>query len=154
AGITRHDGDVLRAEAKLARANLRERGAQALSDGGRAGEYRHPPRIRDPHQAGLERTALGALDAVRQPDADIAALSSRGGLTLGKVLPTRRLQDLRLRGGIVAAVVADAGARARLERLGVGHLLRRDEIAAAYLRALQAQLARQAVHQPFHGEGR
>src|SRR5262249_37095619 len=76
AGLGRHDGDVLRAEAEVARANLRERGAQPLSDGGRAGESRPPPRIRDPRQAGLERTAPGALDAVRQPDADIAALSS------------------------------------------------------------------------------
>src|SRR5207244_11217535 len=130
AGITRHDGDVLRAQAKLARAKLRARGTQGLSDLGGAGEYRYASRIRSPHQAGLEWTTPGALDAVREPDAEIAALSSRGSLTLGKVLPTRRLQDLRLRSGIIAAVVAHTGAGARLERLGIGHLLRRNEIAA------------------------
>src|SRR5262249_60683197 len=128
--------------------------AQALSDRGGAGEYRYASRIRYPHQAGLERTTPGALDAVREPDAEIAALSSRGSLTLGKVLPARRLQAVRLRGGIIAAVVAHAGAGARLERLGVGHLLSRDEIAAAYLRAVKAQFARQAIHESFHGEGR
>ncbi len=154
AGIARDDGDVLHAQAELAGANLRERGAQALSDRGGAGEHRHASGVGDPHQSGLERTAAGALDAMRQPDADIAALASRCGLPAGEILPAGRPQDLRLAGGIVAAIVLHAGAGARLERLGVGHLLRRDQIATAHLGALKMQFARDAVHQPFHGEGR
>src|SRR5262249_38223118 len=129
-------------------------GGPPVPTAGGPGEYGHASRIRYPHQAGLERTTPGPLDAVREPDAEIAALSSRGGLTLGKVLPTRRLQDLRLAGRIVAAVVAHTGAGARLERLGVRHLLRWAEIAAAHLHAREPEFARRAVHQPCHGEGR
>ena len=55
--------------------------------------------------------------------------------------------------GIVAAVVLHAGAGARLERLGVRHFPRRDEIAAANFGALEPELACQPVHQPLHGEG-
>ncbi len=143
-----------RAQAELAGANLRQRGAQPLPDRGRAGEHRHPPGIRHPHQTGLERTAPGALDAMGEPDADVAALAPRGDLTARKILPAGRLQDFRLAGRIVAAVVLHARTGARPERLGIGHLRRRNEIAAAHFGALQAQFARHPVHQAFHGEGR
>ena len=77
-----------RAQAELAGANLRQRGAQPLPDRGGAGEHRYAPGVRHPHQAGLERPAPGALDAVRQPDADIAALRSRGGLAARESRPS------------------------------------------------------------------
>ena len=142
-----------RAQAELAGADLRQHGAEPLPDRGGAGEHRHPPGVRHPHQPGLERPAAGALDAVREPDADMAALRARRRLPLREVVPARRLQHLRLAGRIIAAVVLHGGAGARLERLGVGHLLGRDQVAPPQLGALQLQFARDAVHQTLHREG-
>src|SRR5262249_61301762 len=137
------------AQAELAGANLRERGTQSLPDRGGSGEHRHAPGVRHAHQSGFERRAPGALDAMGKADAEIAALLARSSLAPGKVVPARRLQDLALTRRIVAAVILHDGAGARLERLGVGHFLRRDKVAAAHLGAIEAEFARDAVHQPL-----
>ena len=60
-----------------------------LPDRGGAGEYRDAPGVRNPHDARLERPAAGALDAVREPDADVAALRARCGLALRESRPSR-----------------------------------------------------------------
>ena len=119
---------------------------------GGAGEHRDLAGVGDAHDAGLERPAAGALDAVRDADADVAALRARFGLPLREVVPAGGLQHRRLRCRIVAAVVLHRRAGARLQRLGVGHLLGGDEIAPPHLGAVELQLARDAVHHPLHRE--
>src|SRR5438309_565409 len=84
------------------------------------------------------RTSPRPLDPVGKTDAEVAAFLARLRLASGKVAPPCRLQDVTLARGIIAAVVLHGGAGARLERFGVRHLLRRDEIAAARLRAIEA----------------
>ena len=110
--------------------------------------------VRYPHDAGFERAAAGALDAVREPDADIAAFGARRALALLEVVPAGGLEHHRLTGGIVAAVILHGRAGARFQRLGVGHLLGRDEVAPAQLGAVDTQLARHPVHHPLHRERR
>src|SRR6202030_2161407 len=139
-GIARNDGDVLRLEPKLARTNLRQHRAQALPDGSRPGENRHPAGIRDAHQPGFERPASRALDPMGEPDSDVTTFFACLRLALREIVPARRGQHLQLAGGIVPAVIAHAGAGPRLERLGVGHLLCRDVIAAPSFAAVQAPL--------------
>ncbi len=151
--IAGNHADLVGAQAELVGRDLGERGLQALADRGRACEHGDAPGVRHPHDAGFERAAAGALDAVREPDADVAPLAARGRLARGKVAPLRGFEHHRLAGRIVAAVVLHGGAGARLERLGVGHLLGRDEIAAAQLGAVEAELARHAIHHPLHREG-
>ena len=141
------------AQPKLVGGDLRERGLQALADRGRAREHGDAPGVRHPHDARLERAAAGALDAMRKPDADVAPLAARGCLPRREVAPLRRLEHHRLAGRIVAAVVLHGGARARFERLGVGHLLGRDQVAPPQLGAVELQLARHTVHHPLHCEG-
>ena len=79
----------------------------ALAEMGGAGEDGDLAGVRDPHHARFERAAAGALDAVRDADADIAALLARRACRAGN-RPSRRLQHRRLGGRIVAAVVLHA----------------------------------------------
>ena len=109
---------------------------------------------RHPHQAGFEGAAPGALDAVGEAHADIASACARLRLPARKVGPAGGRQHVGLAGRIVAAVILHVGAGARLQRFLVGHLFRRNEVAAAQLGAVEMELARQAVHQPLHREGR
>ena len=77
-----------------------------------------------------------------KPDAEIAAVLARRRLPRREIVPADRRQHLGLAGRIVAAVVLDRHAGARLERLRVRHLLRRNEIAPPHLGAVELHLAR------------
>ena len=142
------------ADAELRRGDLRHRGAEALPHGGRAGEHGDLAGPRDAHQAGLERPAAGALHAMRKADAEIAAARSRLGLPLREIVPAGGGQRLGLAGRIVAAVVFHRRAGARLQRLLVRHLARRNEIAPPHLGAVELHLARDQIEQPLHRERR
>ena len=153
-GVAGHDLHLVDADAELRRGDLRHRGAEALAHRGRAGEHRDLAGARDAHEAGLERPAAGALHAMRQADAEIAAARSRLGLALREIVPAGGGQRLGLAGRIVAAVVFHRRAGARLQRLLVRHLARRDEIAPPHLGAVELHLARDQIEQPLHRERR
>src|SRR3981189_3527677 len=133
------------------RADLGERSLEPLPHGGGAREHRHASRGRDPHDARLERPAPRALEAVREPDAGVTALAARLRLASREIVPAGRLHHLCLARRIIAGVIFAAGAGAGLERLLIGHLLWRDEIAAADLGAVEAEPAREAIEAPLHG---
>src|SRR5262245_15297949 len=69
--VAGHHPDLGRLDAELARGDLRERGAEPLTHRGSAGEHRDAAGARDAHKTRLERAAAAALDAVRQPDAEV-----------------------------------------------------------------------------------
>ena len=138
----------------MLRADLRQRRGKALTHGGGTGVDRDLARWIDAHHAGLERPAPGALHRMGKTDAQIPALAARRVLALRKAVPVGCCQNFLMRGDVVATVIGDRRPRARFQWLGIGHLFRRDEIAAADLGAVDAKLARHAVHQPLHGEGR
>jgi hypothetical protein len=110
--------------------------------------------VRDAHEAGLERPAAGALDAMRQADAEIAAARAPRPGAFGNASQPAAPAHLGLAGRIIAAVVFHGRAGARLERLLVRHLARRNEIAPPHLGAVELHLARDEIEQPLHGERR
>ena len=124
----------------------------ALAHRQRTRIHRDAPRGRHAHRARLERSAPGAFDAVRDADADVAASAARSILARGKSGIVDRVEHLLLAQRVVAAVEHDRRPGAVLERLLVGHLRRRHQIAPAHFRAVEAKLARHAVDQPLHGE--
>src|SRR5262249_51939519 len=123
--------DILRAHTEDLCADLRERRAEPLPHRRRAGRYRDLPGRRDADIAEFERAAAGALHAMRQPDADIAALRARDRLTAREILPLRGANYFGLAAGIVAAVLLHLLAGARFQRFEIRHLFRRAQIAAA-----------------------
>src|SRR6516225_2283256 len=152
-GIAGNDTDLVRRDAELLGADLRQRGLDALAHGHRPGVDGDAAGAADAHDARLERAAAGALDAVADADAEIAAALARATLALGKAGVIDRLERGALVAGKVAAVEGDRRAGARLERKHVGHLVRRHEIAAADLGAIETKLVGDAVEQALHGEG-
>ena len=74
---------------------------------------------------------------MRKPDPDVTALRTRRRLTARKILPLRGANNFSLAAGIIAAVVLHLLASARFQRFEIGHLFRRDQIAAAQLSAIK-----------------
>jgi len=91
---------------------------------------------------------------MRKPDPDVTALRTRRRLTARKILPLRGANNFSLAAGIIAAVVLHLLASARFQRFEIGHLFRRNQIAAAQLRAIELQRLRQAIQHAFHRKGR
>ena len=139
-------------DVELLGADLRERGLDSLPHRHGAGVDRDAAGAADPHDAGFERAAAGALHAVAEPDAEIAAFGARARLARGEAGIVDGLERHALTAEKVAAVEGDRRAGAGLERRDIGHLLRRHEIAAPHLRAVEAELVRDAVEQALHRE--
>ena len=70
------------------------------------------------------------FDAVAETDAEVAPLRPRAGLPFGKAGVVDGVHRKLLTTGKVTTVERDRRARARLQRRGVGHLVRRHQIAA------------------------
>ena len=100
----------------------------------------------------FERAAAGALHAVADADAEIAAFGSRARLPLGEAGIADGVHRELLTGREVAAVERDAGARARLQRRGVGHLVGRHQIAAPHLGAVERKRVGDGVEHALHRE--
>src|SRR5260370_3930542 len=127
-------------------AELRQRGAKSLSHWRSAGRYRDLACRRHPDIAEFERPAPGALHAVGQADANVAAFGVRGGLTTWKVLPLRGPKNFSLAAGIIATVILHLLAGTCLQRFQIRHLFRRDEMAAAQFGAIELEPSRHPVH--------
>src|ERR1041384_6923548 len=83
-GVAGNDGDLVRRDVELLGADLGKRCLDALAHGHSAGVDGNPAGAADPHDPGLERTAAGALDAVADADAEVAAALPGAPLALGK----------------------------------------------------------------------
>ena len=94
--IARDHADGLRMHAQFGRADLRQRGGESLAHGGGAGQHRHAPRAAHTHESHLERSAAGAFQPMREPDADIAARFACFALTAREILPFGAFQHLSL----------------------------------------------------------
>ena len=140
------------ADAEHAGGELRQHGSCSLSLRGRAGRDEDLSRWSDADRGAFERAAPGSLDVVAEADAEPAALLARRLAAGREVRPTGRRQRAALAFGIIAAVVGHRQAVAGRDRRDIGHLLRRDEIAAADLVAAEAKLVGDAIEQPLHHE--
>ena len=148
--VAGHDRDVVGRHVELLGADLRQCGLDALSHRHRAGVDRDSSGSADAHDAGFERTAAGALHAVANPDAEIAALGAGPRLPLCEAAVADRVERNLLAFGKVAAVERDRRARARLQRRGVGNFLGRHEIAAPHLGAIEIKFAGDPVEHALH----
>jgi hypothetical protein len=151
-GIAGNDSDILRRNAELFGADLGKRRLDPLAHGHGAGVDGDAAGTANAHDAGFERAATGAFDAVANADAEIAAALARSALALRKAGIADRLERGALAAGKVAAVEGDRRAGARLERKNVGHFFRRHEVAAADFRAVEVQFVGDAIKQAFHRE--
>src|SRR5437868_15183486 len=76
-GVTGRHADLLGRNAELLGADLRERGLDALPHGHRAGIDGNASGPANAHNAGFERTAAGAFNAIADANAEVAALLAR-----------------------------------------------------------------------------
>ncbi|GAB3841562.1 hypothetical protein GCM10027610_051040 [Dactylosporangium cerinum] len=92
----------------------------------------------------------GALHVARQPDAQRqgVGVGAAPGLLRAPRVVAEGLQRQVERGGVVAAVVPAAGRRL------VREPVRRDEVAPAQLRRVEAEAIGEGVDRPFQGHGR
>ena len=152
-GIASHYGDRLGRHRELLGADLRERGLDPLPHRHGARVDRDAAGAADAYDAELEGAAAGALHPVADTDAEIAALGAGTSLALGKPGIADGVERHALAGGKVAAVERDRGARAGLQWNDIRHFLRRHQVAAPHLGAVEARILRDPIEQPLHGEG-
>ena len=81
-------------------------------------------------------------------------VGARLRLARGEVVPFGDIERGGLRRRIIAGVVHDRDARARLDRLFIGHVGGGDQIAATQFGAVELELRGNEIHHAFHGEGR
>src|SRR5262249_38117579 len=117
-----------------------------------AGVDRNPARAADAYDAGLEGAAAGALDAVADADTEVTALGARLRLPCGEVAVADGLHGALLTSMKIAAIERDAGARARPERRGIGHLVCRHEVPTPHVRAVDGKRIGDRVEHAFHRE--
>ncbi len=153
-GVAGDDVDVLHRHAQLGRDDLGERGLVALALAGQAGRHVDAPVGLDLDVAALVRPDARALDVAGQADPDAAALRGGLGLAAGEVVPADEVGDHPQRRGEVAAVVDRGPPVLEGQAQVVGHLLGLDDVAAADLGPVQAQLGGDAVDGPLHAERR
>ena len=146
--------DGLRRHAEMRRAQLRQGRRDALPHGQRAGIDRNLSGRRDTDPRGLERPAPRRLDAIGQADA--TAQAARGRLAPARI--EFRIADLgqraRLQGRKIAAVDRERHPGPGLQRLDIGDLVRRNQVAPAAFRAVDAHALRDPVQHAFHHECR
>jgi len=107
----------------------------------------------DAHGHRLERPAAGALAVVGEADCRCSArLRARRAAALENRPAAGARQRIALAPRIVAAVEDHVLAAARVQLRGVRHLLGGNQIAPAHLRAIEFELDRNPVEQPFHRE--
>src|SRR4029079_9661579 len=117
-------------------------GSDALAHWHRAGVDRDAPGSADADDPRLEPAAAGALDAVADTDAEIAALGARLGLASGKARIVQGIEHELLTAREIAAVDGDCGTGARFQRCGVGNFFCRHEVAPPHLGAIEVERAR------------
>src|SRR5262249_27887616 len=117
-----------------------------------AGVARDPARTADADDTGLERAAAGALHAVADTDTEVTALGARLSLPCSEVAVADGLHGALLTTMKIAAVERDAGARARPERGGVGHLVCWHEVPTPHVRAVDGKRIGDSVEHALHRE--
>ena len=160
-GVAVDDLHVVRRDAQFARNDLGERRFLALTVRGCADHDVDLPAGMEPQDGALPEAALEAdraghlrrpeaadLHIGREPEADVAALFSRGGLLGAETLVPSFPKQLGQGAVVVAAVVGQA----RDHVVSVVEL--RDEVAPANLRWVQSQPGGEQVHEALDHERR
>ena len=153
-GVAFHQDDVLDLDAELVGDDLREDGVVALS-------LRREPGVdvdlagdrMDADMAALIGTEAGALDVAGEAEAEIAAVLARLLLLRRKAGRVEALGHQRERLVVLTAVEADFQAVGEEEALArIGEFVLGDQVAAADLEAVEAELVGELVHRPLDGE--
>ena len=144
--------DGLRRHAEMRRAQLRQGRRDALPHGQRAGIDRNLSGRRDTDPRGLERPAPRRLDAIGQADATAQAARGAGARIEFRIADLG--QRARLQGRKIAAVDRERHPGPGLQRLDIGDLVRRNQVAPAAFRAVDAHALRDPVQHAFHHECR
>ena len=151
-GIAGNDRDEPRVKPELLGADLCERGLEALPDRDCAGKDRNLAGPVDADGRRFEGAAARALQTHAHADPKQAALRARAPLTFRESGIVNRFKAGRHRLRIIAAVVHDRRSGAGRKPRVVGHLVRRNEIAAAHLGAIELELVGDAVERTLHRE--
>ena len=133
--------------------DLREGGEVSLPLRADAGGDAHLAARLDLHARALVGADAGALDVTDDADADVAALGAMARLLLGEErVVADHLGRLLEHRQVVAAVVGERGEVLEDDAVVVRELVGRQEVAAADLDPVEAELARREVEQPLHHE--
>ena len=148
AGDEPHIGDV---DAELVGHDLRKGGEVALALGADAGGDADAAAGLDRHLGAFVGADAGAFDIGDDADPHVPAFGAQARLLLlEKLVITDHLHCLFERGQVVAAVVGEGRKVLVDDLVGVGELVRRDQVALADLDAVDAQFAGGEVEQAFH----
>ncbi len=104
------------------------------------------------HVGALVGADAGALDVAGQADADAASLGGHLGAEVLELVPADERLELLQRGRVVARVVGQLAAVLEDQAVLVGELVGLDEVGAAHLGAVLAEVGRDRVHGPLHHE--
>ena len=146
------DADILGPEPQLIGADLREHGGVALALG-RGARLQQDLAVRlHPDGRALEGREARVLDIAGEAEADVAAPGARRGLARRKIRRADPFERPVEAGMIIAAVVLDRTAVPRRHAGRVRKLVLADEAPPADLGAVEAELARHPVDEPFEHE--
>src|SRR5262249_49450294 len=146
-----HHGDVLGFHRQLLGDDLRQGGLDTLPHRSDAGVDRHAARAVDLDARVFPRAEARLLQHAPEADSEIAASRTRLLLLSAQRRVVSGLQRLLARRTIIAAVV-DRPLPQRGAADLVRHLARFDEVAAADVGRIEAELARHAIDQPLAHE--
>ena len=154
AGVALDQDHVLDGDAELVGDDLAEHGLVALPLRGQAGVDVDLAGDRvDLDVPALVGAEAGALDVEGEAEAEVLALGPRLLLLGGEVGRRELVRHHRQRLLVLAAVEADAEAVGEEQALArPRELVVADEVAAAHLEAVEAELLGELVHRPLDGE--
>src|SRR5262249_12518126 len=126
----------------------------ALALGAGPGRHEELARRIDPYRGALERAYARALDVAADAETEVTALVSRRALALAKRGDAAaRIERLRQRPLIIAAVVDDGLAIAIGNADAIWHFVGADHVAQAHFGGFEAELAGNEVDDPLHRKG-
>ena len=152
AGVAGGDLDVLEPHAEGVGDDLREGGLVALALRGEAGRDLDLAGGLDVHVGALVGADAGALDVAGEADADPPSLRRHLGAEVLELVPADQRLELLQRRRVVAGVVGERAAVLEHQAVLVGELVGLDEVGAAHLGAVLAEVGRDRVHRPLHHE--
>ena len=151
AGVARHDADVLNRRAQLLGHDLCKRGVVPLPLRADAHGHRNAPARLHRHLRALVGPNARALDVGHHADADVLALLAQPRLLgFDEIVVVDEVERFVQRGLVVARIVAQGGKVLVDDFVVVGKGVRRDEIFAADVDAVDLQLLRGQIEQPLH----